>query len=156
MIRGLFAKARAEAAFLVLLAVACVGCWFYVHYRQVVADRNDLLHRAEIICARAGQDFNASPAAPRGKLCAAKVGGLAAFLTDTNRQTAKILADAMAAHDARQLTDNQAARDAAEAARSAAQRMEIADAQAERRNLVDREWFSAVNGVAGLRPQAAP
>jgi hypothetical protein len=39
--------------------------------------------------------------------------------------------------------------------------MEMADANAERRNLVDREWFRAVNGVAELlkcadRPDGLP
>lgn len=145
---------RDQTSFLVLLAVAIVGAWLYVHYRQVVADRDDVLHRAEVICARAGQDFTASAGAARGALCATKVAGLITFRADTDRLTAKTLADAMAAHDARQLTDNQAARAAAEAARSAALRMEIADAEAERRNLVDRDWFAAVNGVAGLRAQA--
>lgn len=154
MIGRLFAWVRGEAAFLVLLAVAAAGAVLYVEFRQVTADRDDVLHRVEIICARAGQDFTASKGAARGALCATKVGGLVAFKADSDQLTAKTLADAMAAHDARQLTDNQAARAAAEAARTAALKMEIADAQAERRNLVDREWFSAVNGVAGLRAPA--
>jgi hypothetical protein len=155
MIRDLFASLRAQSAFLVLLAVAAVGAWFYVHYRQVVADRDDVLHRAEIICARAGNAFGATGKSPRGVLCAEQVAGLAGFKANTDQLTARTLADALAAHDARQLTDNQAARAAAEAASSAAQRMEAADADAERRNLVDREWFAAVNGVAGLRAQAS-
>lgn len=155
MIRTLFAKLRGEAAFLVLLAVAGVGAWMYVEFQQVRTDRDDVQHRVEVICARAGQDFAASSGAARGTLCAAKVAGLASFKTDSVELTAKTLADAMAAHDARQLTDNQAARAAAEAASTAALRMENADAQAERRNLVDREWFAAVNGVAGLRAATA-
>ncbi len=155
MIKKLLAKVRAEATFLVLLAVAGVGAFLYVQFQQVRADRDDLLHRAEVICARAGQDFAATAKAPRGTVCAIAVAGLSGFKANSDQLTAKTLADAMAAHDARQLTDTQAARAAAEAARTAAQRMEIADAQAERRNLVDRDWFAAVNGVAGLRPATA-
>lgn len=152
MIAGLLAKLKAEARFLVLLAVAAVGAWLYVHYRQVVADRDDLAHRAELICASSGAEFAATSKLARGIACRAKVAGLADFRARTDEITARTLADALAAHDARQLKDNQAARVAAEAARSAAERMEVADAEAERRNLVDGDWFAAVNGVAGLRP----
>lgn len=153
----LVAKLRAEAAFLVLLAVAAVGAWLYVQFQQVRADRDDAVHRAELICASSGTDWTATPggkatpAYKRGVLCRAQVAGLADFKAHTDELTARTLAQALADHDARQNTDNQAARTAAEAARAAAQRMEMADAQAERKNLVDRDWFAAVNGVAGLR-----
>jgi len=154
---AILAKLRAEAAFLVLLAVAAVGAWLYVQFQQVRADRDDVLHRVELICASSGTDWTATPPAKdapgyrRGVLCRAKVAGLADFKAHTDELTAATLAKALADHDARQNTDNQAARAAAEAARSAAQRMEMADAEAERKNLVDRDWFAAVNGVAGLR-----
>jgi hypothetical protein len=150
----IFSGLREQASFLVLLAVAIVGAWLYVHYRQTITDRDDLLRRAEVICARAGQPFEASGKVARGVACSVRVAGLADFKAKTDELTAATLAKALADHDARQLTDNMAARTAAEAARAAALRMEIADANAERRNLVDREWFAAVNGVAGLR--AAP
>jgi len=151
MIRTLFAKVKAEAFFLVLLAVAAVGAWLYVQYRQVSADRDDLQHRAELICAGSGTDFAAMGKAARGVRCAEKVAGLVKFKGDSDQLAAATLAQAMADHDARQNDDTRAARAAAEAASSAAQRMEMADANAERTNLVDREWFRAVNGVAGLR-----
>ena len=151
MIRTLFAKVKAEAFFLVLLAVAAVGAWLYVQYRQVSADRDDLQHRAELICAGSGTDFAAMGKAARGVRCAEKVAGLVKFKGDSDQLAAATLAQAMADHDARQNNDTRAARAAAEAASSAAQRMEMADAQAERTNLVDRDWFRAVNGVAGLR-----
>ncbi len=151
MIRRLFAKVKAEAFFLVLLAVAAVGAWLYVQYRQVSADRDDLQHRAELICAGSGTDFAAIGKTARGVRCAQTVAGLVKFKGDSDQLAAATLAQAMADHDARQNNDTRAARAAAEAASSAAQRMEMADAQAERTNLVDRDWFRAVNGVAGLR-----
>ena len=151
MIRTLFAKVKAEAFFLVLLAVAAVGAWLYVQYRQVSADRDDLQHTAQMICAGSGTGFAAVGKLARGDACAATVANLVKFKTDSAQLTAATLAQAMADHDARQNDDTRAARAAAEAASSAAQRMEMADAQAERTNLVDNEWFRAVNGVAGLR-----
>ncbi len=151
MIRALFAKVKAEAFFLVLLAVAAVGAWLYVQYRQVTADRDDLQHRAELICAGSGADFAGVGKTARGVRCAQTVAGLVKFKGDSDQLAAATLAQAMADHDARQNDDTRAARAAAEAANSAAQRMEMADAQAERTNLVDRDWFRAVNGVAGLR-----
>jgi len=151
MIRTLFAKVKAEAFFLVLLAVAAVGAWLYVQYRQVSADRDDLRHRAELICAGSGADFAAIGTTARGVRCAQTVADLVKFKGDSDQLAATTLAKALADHDARQNDDTRAARAAAEAASSAAQRMEMADANAGRTNLVDREWFRAVNGVAGLR-----
>ncbi|TPG14356.1 hypothetical protein [Sphingomonas oligophenolica] len=165
LLSGLFARLRGEAAFIVLLVVAAVGAWLYVQYRQVANDRDDIRHRAELICAGVGQDFAASTSTGtasngqlvtidhgRGALCQRRVLDLADFKANTDERTAATLAQALADHDARQNTDNQAARAAAEAASSAAQRMESADADADAKNQVDRDWFAAVNGVAGLRP----
>jgi hypothetical protein len=150
MIRTLFAMVKAEAAFLVLLAVAVAGAWLYVQYRQTGADRDDVLHRVEVICAGSGIAF-APDGQPRGKDCAARVASLVNFKAHTDELTAQTLAQALADHDARQNTDTLAARHAAEAAQSAALRMELADAEAERTNLVGADWMRAVNGVAGLR-----
>jgi hypothetical protein len=150
--RALFSKLKAELGFIVLLVVASAGAWMYAEWRTARADRDDLQHRVELICTAGGADFAGAGNVARGVACKARIATLADFKNRTAEITAKTLADALAAHDARQLTDNQAARDAAEMARDAATRMENADAEAERRNLVDREWTAAVNGVAGLRP----
>lgn len=152
MIAALFAKIRAELAWLVLVAVGIAAAILYVQARQARADRDDLLHRAELICTASGTEFAGAGKVARGQACRQQVAALRDFRARTDAITAKTLTDALAAHDARQLKDNQAARLAAEAARTAAERMETADAEAERRNLVDRDWFAAVNGVAGLRP----
>lgn len=160
MIRRLFAGIRAEATFLVLLAVAAAGAWLYVQYRQAVADRDDVLHRAELICARTGADWAAVPATKsakaidRGVACLRRAGDLAAFKGAADERTAQLLADAMRDGNARAARDAQAATTTAARMRDALDRMETADAQAERRNLVDAEWTAAVNHVAGLRPAA--
>jgi len=154
-IRSILAKLKGDFAFVVLLVVAGIGAALYVKAAHVRADRDDLLRRVEVICARAGQPFEASGKVARGVACNVRIAGLADFKAKTDELTAATLAQALADHDARQLTDNLAARAAAEAARDAAHRMETADAEAERRNLVDREWTAAVNGVAGLRPTVA-
>ena len=150
--RGIFTKLAAARDFLVLLAVAVAGAWLYVEWQTTRTDRDRLLQSAELLCTAAGTQFAGTGKVARGVACKARIAALTDFQTRTAEITAKTLADAMAAHDARQLTDNLAARAAAEAARDAAHRMETADAEAERRNLVDREWTAAVNGVAGLRP----
>jgi hypothetical protein len=151
MIKSLFAKLRGDMAFIVLVIVAAVGAWQYVEARQARADRDDLQHVAQVICAGSGTSFAAVGKLARGDACASTVANLVKFKTDSAQLTATTLAQAMADHDARQNDDTRAARAAAEAASSAAQRMEMADAQAERTNLVDSDWFRAVNGVAGLR-----
>ena len=145
---------RGEATFLVLFLVAGVGAWLYVQYREVRADRDDIRHRAEMICARAGADWAATKDAGRGVLCARRAAELATFRSTSDQETARLLAAAMEQANARAARDVQNASTSAARMRDALARMESADAQAERRNLVDREWTAAVNGVAGLR--AAP
>ena len=154
LLAPLFAKARAEAAFLVLLAVAGVGAWLYVQFQQVRADRDDLQHRAEVICARAGAEWAASNDSGRGVLCARRAAELATFKATADQETARLLADAMKDANVRAAQDIENASLSASRMRDALSRMETADAQAERRNLVDAEWTAAVNHVAGLRPAA--
>jgi len=152
VLKGLFAKLKAELAFVVLLAVASAGAYFYVRAERAIADRDAVLHRAELICKSAGIDFLSSrPRIADGVDCGTRVQRLAEWKGEAERQTAQLMAQALADNAARQARDNDAARRAAEAAQSAALAMEKADAEAERRNLVDREWFAAVNHVAGLR-----
>lgn len=160
LLSPIFAKVRAEATFLVLLVVAAAGAWLYVQYRQIRDDRDDVLHRAELICARTGAEWTAIPAAKgakaveRGVACLRRAGDLAAFKATADERTAQILADAMRDGNARADRDAQLASTSAARMRDALSRMENADAQAERRNLVDAEWTAAVNHVAGLRPAA--
>jgi hypothetical protein len=145
---------RGEAAFLVLFLVAGVGAWLYVQLRDARADRDDIQHRVEIICARAGADWAATKDAARGVICARQAAALTLFKNTADQESARILADAMKDANARAAQDIQNASASASRMRDALSRMETADAQAERRNLVDREWTAAVNGVAGLRAPA--
>lgn len=160
----IFTWIKCQWEWLVLFVVASVGAWLYVEVGQIRADRDDALHAAELICAGIGQPFQPTHTAAtstagkpvtvnhaRGALCQRQANDLASFKAKTDEATAATLAQALSDHDARQNTDSAAARTAAEAASSAAERMEKANAEAERRNIVDREWFAAVNGVAGLR-----
>lgn len=155
---------KGQSEWLVLLVVAGIGAYFYVQHAHVRDERDDYLQFAELVCAAAGQPYAASavPAVAKsgktvvvrhgaGALCRRKVTELAAFRADTIKATADTLAEAMRDQAERQTNDTAAARAAALAARDAAQAMEKADAEAERRNLVDADWFRAVNGVAGLR-----
>jgi len=154
MIRKLFTALRGEATFLVLLAVAAVGAWLYVQFQQVRADRDDLQHQAQVICARAGAGWAATKDAKRGVLCERRAAELATFKSTADQETARLLAAAMEEANARAARDIENASLSAARMRDALTRMETADAQAERRNLVDREWTAAVNGVAGLRAPA--
>lgn len=154
MIKTILAKVRAEAGFLVLLAVAGVGAWLYVQFQQVRAERDRLQHWAEVTCAASGAGFAGDSTAKAGQLCGLRVAGLASFKANADQQTAQLLATALAEHDARQSADTNAARAAAAAARDAAHAMEAADAKAERTNLVDADWFASLNRLAGVRAAA--
>lgn len=140
-----------ERAWVLLLVVGSIGAWLYADLRHARAERDALAHWAEVACAQSGSAFQPAGAARAGTACRQRIAALADFKAHTDELTARTLAKALADHDARALKDNLAAMSAAQAARDAATRMEAADAEAERRNLVDREWFAAVNGVAGLR-----
>lgn len=128
--------------------------YLYVQFQQVRADRDRLAHWAEVTCAAGGQPFAASGQAAPGQLCGARVANLASFKASADEKTAALLAQALADHDARQTADTNAARASAKAMRDAALAMEAADAKAERTNLVDSDWFTALNRLAGLRPSA--
>lgn len=159
-----FGYLKGESSWLVLLAVAGVGAWLYVNLMQARSERDGLQHWAEVTCAASGAAFPASTSFEnssagklvvvrhdQGVLCRTRVADLASFKAQSAERTAELLAQALKDHDTRAGVDSAAARRAAEAANQAALRMETADADAERTNLVDREWFAAVNGVAGLR-----
>lgn len=152
--RKLLGTLLGDSAWLVLLVVGAIGAWMYIGLQHARAERDQLAAWADVVCASAGQTFAGEGGAKSGTVCRQHVTGVADFKAKTDQLTATTLARALEEHDARQRTDNLSARTAAFAARDAAERMEAADAEAERRNLVDRDWFAAVNGVAGLRAPA--
>ena len=149
---GLWRSIRNGREWLTLVVVAVIGAWLYVQRAEALKQRDDAVHRAEIVCARSGVEGTAPDKGGRGAACARHVADLVKFRADVDRKTIELFTRAMADAKARTVNDNQAARLAAEAARAAAERMETADAEAERRNLVGPDWLAAVNGVAGLRP----
>ena len=150
---------RASRQWLTLVVVAAIGAWLYVQFAETRADRDRLLAQADVICASAGEPFVASVvlvegkpiARGRGLRCRQRVTDLVAFRTDTERASAEVLAAAMREREGKAAVDARAARDAAQALTSATERMEIADAEAERRNRLDRDWWTAFNDLAGLR-----
>jgi hypothetical protein len=153
---------RASRQWLTLVVVAAIGAWLYVQYAETRADRDRLLAQADVICAAAGEPLAASIAlvdgksvtVARGIRCRQKVAGLVAFRDDTERQSAQALAAAMQEREGKAAIDARAARDAADALVTATERMEQADAEAERRNRLDRDWWLAFNDLAGLRAPA--
>lgn len=151
-----WARLKAEGAFIVLVAVAAIGAWLYVGREQARADRNDLAHRAELICAASGTPFPASGKVERGAACQARVAGLVAYQQHSAEVAAQQLAQALKDHDARQQADNRAALASAQAANEATARMEAAERNAQRTNLVGRDWYAALNVFAGLRAATSP
>lgn len=155
----LWAAIRNAREWLTLVVVAAIGAWLYVQLAETRADRDRLTAQADVICAAAGEPFAASVvlidgrpvARERGLRCRQKVTGLVAFRDDTERASAEVLAAAMREREGKAAVDARAARDAAQALASATERMEIADAEAERRNRLDRDWWTAFNDLAGLR-----
>lgn len=150
---------RNAREWLTFITLGAVAAYLYVQLAETRADRDRLAASADVICAAAGEPFAASivkvdgkaVAAPRGARCRQKVAGLVAFRDDTERATAETLAAAMRERAGKAAIDARAARDAAEALATATERMEIADAEAERRNRLDRDWWTAFNDLAGLR-----
>ena len=106
MIRGFFTSLKAQAQFIVLLAVAAAGAIFYVQAQRTRADRDDIAHRVEIICAKAQSDWSAVQGAERGVVCARRVADLLTFKTTADQETARVLAAAMEEANARTARDN--------------------------------------------------
>ncbi|MCC2976249.1 hypothetical protein LK533_06120 [Sphingomonas sp. PL-96] len=159
----LFAAIGAAREWLTLLVVAGVGAWLYVQYSEARAERDALVTWAEVTCAGAGAPFEGSAedrvdsngkavkvTFERGQRCRTAVTTAVAFKARSDQETAQLLADAMRVRETKAAADSALARTAAEAARDAALRMETADAQASATNRVDRDWFAALNDLAGL------
>lgn len=150
---------RNTREWLTLVVVAAIGAWLYVQLAETRVDRDRLAASADVICAAAGEPFAASVQTvdgkrvtiDRGTRCRQQVAALVAFRTDTERASAEALAAAMREREGKAAVDARAARDAAEALAAATTRMEIADAEAERRNRLDRDWWTAFADLAGLR-----
>lgn len=171
LIRTAFSAAtgwlRREFSWVILLVVAVAITSAYVAYRQIRADRDDLLAFAERTCASAGQGFDASDEKtrndkgkpviahyPRGKLCGVHVADLASFRLQVADVTSATLADARVAHEKRVGADLGAAQHDTAAGAAADLKMEERDAQIAPDDRVDGNWFAAFNDVAGVHPPA--
>lgn len=87
--------------FLTLLVLGAVAAWLYVQFAEVRSQRNALYAWADATCAATGTPYAASerpgpdgrpvPIAA-GKLCRLTVANHAAFVTDTHRESATVLA----------------------------------------------------------------
>lgn len=169
MLTTLFARLSRAREWLTLLAVGAAAAWLYAQWAEVRQDRDRLAHWADVTCAGAGTSFAGGterrtdtagkPVTVRfadGQRCRTAITTAVAFKGETDRATAERLARAMLEHDGKLVADARLARVAAEAAKAATERMEIAnaevEAQADGTGRVDRAWFAALNDVAGLHP----
>ena len=116
-------------------------------------ERDALRAWADIQCAAAGSAYAPTKTRP-GEACGQAIAGLAAFKAQTDQESAQILADAMADAATRNTKAAEQARQAAAAARVAAQHMEAVDAAVED-DRVGSDWFDALNRAGGLRDQSA-
>lgn len=151
MIAAALALAARSRQWLTLLALGAAAAWLYIQWAEVRRDRDQLASWADATCAAAGTPFAGGAGVPAGQRCRAAVATAVAFRGDTERATAIALAAAMRERDAGAAADAQAAARDAASTRASLTRMEIADAEAESRRRVDRNWFAALNDIAGLR-----
>ncbi|PZR37173.1 hypothetical protein [Caulobacter segnis] len=120
--------------------------------RHGYAERDKLAADAQQICATAQSDY-APAKETAGVTCRKAIAELARFKVETNAASAEILAGAMADATTRNTKAAEQARQAADAARAAAQHMEAVDAAVED-DRVGRAWFDALNRAGGLRDKA--
>ena len=151
MIRKAWGGLRTELPFIILLAVAAVGCWLYVQARHAERDRDDVTRRAELVCAKVGVDWQEKHGRGPGAACADRVAQLRADREAIDRQTAALLGDAIARGNALSASDAQAARAALSRAQAAERKRETANAKVDATDHVRADWIAALNDLAGLR-----
>jgi len=157
---------KAARGWLTLVAVASAAAFLYWKFATVQRQRDELEQFARLACASAGADFDQVavdvPAGKgrvkkvkrqRGELCLGRVRHLAAFELDATMASNTALAGALQQHATKSEADASAAANDAAAAAAAAQKMEQIEngIQGDR---VGDDWFDAINGLAGLRPNA--
>jgi len=127
-------------------AVLAVLAWG----RHGYDERDQLRAYAQEICAAAQSDY-APAKETAGVRCRKAIAGLAAFRSDTHAASAEILADALRDQTKRNTRAAEQARQAADAARAAAEHMEAVNGQVQDDDRVGRDWFDALNRTGGLR-----
>lgn len=163
--RGAIGLIAGNGRWLLLLAVATCAAGLYAWGGRGHAERDAVIAWADRTCAATGAPYrpaSAVPVAPGdvatvyppGVRCEQAVAQLVAFRRDAAESTAKLLADRMAAQDAKRAHDLTAAAAAARDARAAATMMENANAAIGPDDRVGRDWFDALNRAGGLRAPA--
>ncbi len=153
-LRKLIGGIKAELGFILLLAVVCVGAWQYVQARHAERDRDDAVRRAELVCSAVGVDWAEKHMGGPGTACRLRARQLRTDREAIDRETARLLSEAIEKQAARAEADARAARDAMAHARAAENRMEKANADADATNHVGADWIAALNDLAGLRRAA--
>jgi len=159
-------QVKAARSYLTMLVVASAAAFLYWKFATVQRERDQLEQFATLACATAGAEFDATVdqrlnakgkaitvVHKRGELCLGRVRHLTAFELEATKASNSALAGALQQHATKSEADaSSAAHDAATAA-AAAQKMEQIenDIQGDR---VGDDWFDAINGLAGLRPNA--
>jgi hypothetical protein len=149
-----FGAVAGHGRWFLLLAVAAVAAGLYAWGAEGRADRARLQAWAERACAATSAPFPASKGHARGALCEAEIRALVADRRIAAESTAKLLAAAIAEQDAKRSRDVATAARAARDARAAATMMENANAHVGPDDRVGRDWFDALNRVAGLHDPA--
>ena len=103
-LRKLFGGLKAEASFILLLAVVCVGAWQYVQARHAERDRDDAVRRAELVCSAVGVDWTEKHMRGPGTACAQRARQLRTDREAIDRETARLLSDAIEKQAARSST----------------------------------------------------
>ena len=152
--RKLLGGLKNEARFIVLLAIVIAGAWLYVKARHAERDRDDVIKRAELVCAAVGVDWTEKHMGGPGTACRLRARQLRTDREAIDRQTNQILSDAMKAQAARSAADAQAARAAMARVQAVENRMEKANADADADDHVRADWFAALSDLAGLRRPA--
>jgi hypothetical protein len=152
-------QVKAMRRWLTLLVVASAAAVLYWKFATVERDRNQLRGFARIVCASAGEGFDASIEQlagtkrvfhQRGELCGKRIARLAEFERDATRASNEGLSGALRDHQHKSAADLDAvARDAAAAA-DAARRMEKASAAIGKDDRVGRDWFDALTPRPGI------
>lgn len=157
---------QAARAWLTLIVVAGAAAFLYWKFATVARERDQLRGFAAVACATAGAPFDASVdqvqgadgklrtvKRKRGELCQARMLALAAFERDATKASNRALAGALEQHATKSEADASAAASNAAAAVSAARRMEQAENDVPQDDRVGRDWFDALNELAGLQPR---
>jgi hypothetical protein len=153
---------KAARDWLTLLAVAAAAAWLYYQFATVKHDRDALLAFANVTCAAAGAEFEASAVLEgkktvkhkRGELCLVRVRYLSQLERDTLKASNSGLAAALDDHARKSEADASAAARSAAAAAAASHNMERQENAIAQDNRVGPDWFDAINRLAGLQPSA--